>query len=171
MKAALVFFAAITLARGASDCPTPPKLTCAQLQAKIKERCPAKETAVTVAAVPCTPQYIKEPCDCTPPVPPNKHVETTPKEHGSWLLGGGYIYQNGSGVQGVVGYDWGKVQLLVGPNWVPHSAQTVYAGCNDSLTRHDSNGNPGGGGCVPVAYQAQAPSSLGIAALAVFRLP
>jgi len=86
------------------------------------------------------------------------HVETTPKQHGSWYAGGGYLYQDGNGLQGVVGYEWSNgLMLLAGPNWVDHSAR------NGTVTAHDSHG------AFQVPYTASAPSSWGASILLLKR--
>jgi len=88
----------------------------------------------------------------------NYVVETTPKQHGSWYAGGGYLYQSGNGLQGVVGYEWSNgLMLLAGPNWVDHSAQ------NGTVTAHDSHGP------FQVPYTASEPSSWGATILLLKR--
>ena len=137
MRATLLVLALAVSPAFAGDCPTPPKLTCPQLEAKMEQR-HCLPTPQTADAVPCT----ASPCAVQPCVPsivtrevtvpgPERVVTVTnvitAPPTGHWLLGGGPVYSHGLGVTAVAGYRWPTHwELLVGPTYVPHDSIEGY---------------------------------------------
>src|SRR6185436_2710039 len=123
----------------AGDCPP----GCAETKATVTKKPVAKKKPAPVVAAKPVPGPAGPKGEPGPPGPKGDkgepgatvqtfHVETTPARHGDWYAGGGAIYQDGWGLQGVVGYEWSNgLMLLAGPNWVDHSAR------NGTVTAHD----------------------------------
>ncbi len=137
MRIAVCLFVAIAFGSALAEdvCPQgcikpPAKLTCEQLLTKAKQRnCVLpKETAAVPVAAPCThspcpPAQVTVNCpECKPQIVDRVSiVETTPKQHGKALFGGGALYNAGWGATIVGGYQWGNGwQLIGGPNYIKH---------------------------------------------------
>jgi len=139
MKLALLaVFLALPLVANAADCPTPKRLTCEQLAAKMDARCPKG--------------YMKEFPDCTCPkcssaekeivkveVPGPEvkvpgpitiiyqDVPVPAKPTGHGFAGLGATYFHGVGLAAIVGYKWPNGWMLMGgPTWTPQNDTLGY---------------------------------------------
>jgi len=174
----LVFLAAMLLAGGdarATDCPTPPKLTCEQLKEKIAQRCP-KETAtaavgfavVPCAHPPCPPPLITVNCPECKPVTVEKYtvIEKPAVPRGNWFAGAGPLYIDAWGATAAVGYKWANGWMLMGgPTWLDRQS---YSGSVTNCT--NGGGGPGNHGCpcVTLPYSVDARSAWGGTALLLY---
>ena len=177
MKAPIVILSVlITTAVLGADCPTPKPLTCAQLQAKVAQRCPpAYDAGCPDCNCNCPPSTVVEGPTKTVEVPgPDRiiyqdvpvYTDTPAKGHP--LFGGGPVYFGGLGATLVAGYQFKSgLQLIGGPVWVPqHGTPTVYGSvsdCDTDGTRH--------GGCTTLPYTVpglKPASAFGAQVLAVY---
>ena len=135
MKAPIVILSVlITTAVLGADCHTPKPLTCAQLQAKVAQRCPptydvgCPECNTNCPEVTCPP-----PATVAIPGPERVIYQDVPvytdqPAKGHALFGGGPAYFGGLGATMVAGYQFANgLQLIGGPVWIPqYGGDPIY---------------------------------------------
>ena len=127
---ALLAFPAI-----AAECEPPKRLTCAELKARVTERCKPDCEPSEVREVPGPERVVTKEVRVEVPGPERvvvKRIEVPveKQESGRAIAGGGLAYFHGPGLTAVGGYRFagGKFEILGGPTWIPQNGRPEIRG-------------------------------------------